>query len=186
MTTETLNTHTYYEFKVPSLTKDKKEIPPNIRMEVFNHIVGRCIMWNGGADVISGIGYYLSKENKVMQERIDIVRTQGVNPFDAEDFKYFTKILEQECIMIDVCTGYTSSFVSLNSIEEAGIEERKSNEDGTYTQKIEITNEFSDKKEFIEVDTDNFGYPFGHKYTKEEIKLIGDELDVIYEQSGIK
>ena len=183
MTTDIFPTHTYFEFKVPSVTKDRKDIPANLRKGVFNHILRRCIMYNGGADVIPCKGYYLSHDFRIMEEHIDIVRTQGENPFDEEDLKYFTKILAQECIMINVSTGHTSSLISVNPIEEGQLEERVLNPDGTYGVKFDITDMNSDEKQFAIVDTDQFGFPLGHKYTQEDIQRISLELDEKYDES---
>lgn len=100
MTAERLPNDTVIKFYLPSLTKDKKEIPLEKREAYIKAIAESFSNLNGGATIIPHCkGLYLTKSNEYDYEEVTIIESFGRNPFSEKEMSILCEQLNQECVM---------------------------------------------------------------------------------------
>lgn len=93
---------TRIRFLVPSLTKDKKKIPPDVREKVIKGIKESCTNLNVGATEIPNCrGIYRSEAGEYINEDITIIETNGENPFSEQEMSFLCKDLNQEVLLVE-------------------------------------------------------------------------------------
>ncbi|NLD39377.1 MAG: hypothetical protein GX654_21180 [Desulfatiglans sp.] len=117
--------------RVPSLTKDRKEIPKELRDQIIRTITEKFDKANGGSERIEVIGSYFSDiHNESISESITRIESHGINPFTKEEIEKFTSLLQQECIMRQTSYGVIAYLIDDKREDEVYPKELM-NEDGT-------------------------------------------------------
>ena len=131
MTEKKLTGDKVQTIKVPSLSKDRKEIPKELREQVINTIIEKYSKANGGADRFEGKGTFFSEmHNESISEHITRIESHGINPFTKEEMEKFATQLQQECIMRQESSGVAAYFIDDKEEDEVYPKELM-NEDGT-------------------------------------------------------
>jgi hypothetical protein len=118
MTIQTLEEKSVFKFYVPSLTRDKRPIPPDNQKIYIDTIQLRALKQNKGFTKYSAQGGYLANDDSTIYEPVLIIETYGENIFTGSELSGFCKLLDQESLFVHE-SGISRAYLYDGETQEA-------------------------------------------------------------------
>ena len=111
MAVQKLSGNTLVRIIVPSLARDMKKIPTQIRNDIIQGIDRSFTNLNGGSRSFDASGSWQSEKNGHVSEKITIIESHGSNPFTNDDIEAISEQLNQEVIMVEEIEGIRAQLI---------------------------------------------------------------------------
>lgn len=118
MTVQSLDEKSVFRFYVPSLTKEKRPIPPDNQKAYIEAIQFRALKQNKGFTKYNAQGGYLANDGSMIYEPVLIIETYGENIFTDYELSGFCKVLDQEELFVHE-SGISRAYLYDGDIKDA-------------------------------------------------------------------